>query len=242
MEADLQQPPPIDNNQVHVWTLDLQLPPDQLAVSHNLLNTTERERAARFHFDRDRNHFIAARGQLRTVLGRYTGVLPARIAFTYGDHGKPYLAGNLDSLQFNLSHSHHLALLAVTRHHEIGVDIEYLDREVSVSEIAKRFFSQRESGQLLSLHPTAQRPAFFRCWTRKEAFLKAKGMGITFGLDQFSVSLHPEEKAQLLETPYDPEEAAQWTLVHLEPAPGYVGAIAATESVTRVETWRFDWK
>ena len=168
--------------------------------------------------------------------------LPSEVSFALGSHGKPYLAEDTAGLQFNLSHSHRLGLLAVTLGRELGVDVEYLDREISVADIARRFFSERESENLLSLPSSSQPLGFFHCWTRKEAFLKAKGMGIAFGLDQFSVSLHPQEKVKLLETPYCPGDAREWSIIHLEPARGYVGALAVQGPASSVRNWRFELK
>jgi 4'-phosphopantetheinyl transferase len=215
----------LNTGEVHVWLLRLDLPPRNLAELRHILNDQERQRAARFHFEGDSHRFIAAHGQLRILLGRYLAREPGTVAFQESRSGKPCLGGDPGRLRFNLSHSGERALLAVALGREIGVDIERIDREVCLHEIAQRFFSPAEQCSLLACPKEEQREAFFRCWTRKEAFVKAHGEGLSFGLDQFSVSLNPAA-ALLLEIGGDTDEAARWQLHHLEPAPGYVGAVA----------------
>ena len=167
------------------------------------LAADEQARAERFHFERDREHFIVARGVLRAILGRYLNRAPERLSFCYGAHGKPALAGEAgaDAIRFNVSHSHGVALYAVTRGREVGIDLERIRFDLAVLEIAERFFSRREVATLRTLPTEAQRQAFFRCWTRKEAYIKARGEGLSLPLDQFDVSLAPGEPAALLGTP-----------------------------------------
>jgi len=222
---------------VHVWGADLDYQASAGPDYWEILSADERERAGRFHFDKDRNRFITARGTLRLLLSRYLEREPQAIEFIYGSRGKPSLKANPLNLQFNIAHSHALVLYAFTLRSEIGVDVEYLGRSVNGCEIASRYFSPQEAADLRSLPPTGQARGFFTCWTRKEAYVKATGEGIAFGLDQFSVTLRPDEPAALLETEFRPEEAALWTLFHLEPSTDYIGAVATRGSVDSLFCW-----
>jgi medium-chain acyl-[acyl-carrier-protein] hydrolase len=225
-------------DEVHVWRVPLDCGPDAVARLLESLADDERERADRFHFDKDRRHFIAGRGCLRAVLGRYLGEAPGRLSFTYNFYGKPTLASATD-LRFNLTHSHGLALVAVTRGREVGVDVEYVRRDLAGELLAERFFSPREAAALRALPEPQRREAFFRCWTRKEAYIKARGAGLSLPLDRFDVTLRPDEPAMLLATHDEPDEARRWTLRALTPGEGYVGALAAEGDSWRL--WCGHW-
>ena len=196
--------------------------------SRQALAPAERERAARFHFPRDRNRFIAGRGALRQILGRYLQTDPIKLQFTYGPHGKPALAQGAEEsgLQFNLAHSGGLALLAVTRSGKIGVDLERVRALKDAEGLVTRFFCPREIAAFQGL-PEDQKPAaFFNLWTRKEAWLKAIGEGIGHSLNRVEVSFLPGEPARLLTLPEGPHAAARWNLRDLAPAPGFAAALA----------------
>jgi 4'-phosphopantetheinyl transferase len=219
----------LDARDVHVWLASLE--PEDAIVDRlgPLLSPDEQARAARFHFEIDRKHFIVARGCLRTILARYLGVAPGEIEFTYDQNGKPRLATSMaqsQPLEFNLAHSGVHALYAFTRIGEIGVDLEFVRPEFTGDEIARRFFSTTEVSCLNSLPAEARQEAFFNCWTRKEAFIKAKGIGLSLPLDQFDVTLSPGEPAALVRTRWDENEAARWSLKEIEVGPGYAGALA----------------
>ena len=220
--------------QVDVWRASLAALPDLKAV----LSPDELQRAARFHFEKDRGHFIAARGWLRTVLARYLDTSPADLRLDYGARGKPALAQGSD-LRFNLSHSHDLALLAVTREREVGVDIEFMKESTTGPEIAERFFSAAEIAELRALPRDEQRTAFFAGWTRKEAYIKATGVGLFAGLDRFTVSLAPNDSRVSLRVHDDERESARWTLCSLHPGEGYAGALAVEGGDWRLRC--FDW-
>jgi len=216
----------LGSNEVHVWRARLDQAPSQVQSLQQTLAADERARAERFYFQRDREHFIVARGLLRVILGRCMGMEPDRLAFCYNSYGKPALGRDSggDTLRFNVSHSHELALYAVTREHEIDVDLERLRSDLADEQIAERFFSRREFAVLRAVPTNMRQEAFFKCWTRKEAYVKAKGKGLSLPLDQFDVSLAPGEPAALLNTKLDPEEASHWSLQELTPGPGYVAA------------------
>jgi 4'-phosphopantetheinyl transferase len=214
--------------EVHVWRIRLELLNSREEDWLQTLEPDERARAGRFHFARDRRRFIVGRASLRAILARYLGRKPEELRFLYSRYGKPALADEFrePGINFNLSHSQELALLGVRLHREIGIDIESLSADVSCEEIAERFFSAQEAGQLLSLPAELRKKAFFDCWTRKEAYIKARGEGLFHRLDQFDVSLAPGEKAALLSTRDDPAEANNWSLLELYPDDGYTAALA----------------
>ena len=212
----------------HVWAVDLERETFDGHLLAEVLSADEWVRADRFLSKKHRAHFVAARGCLRAILAKYMECKPDELAFFYGKHGKPALASPWDKsqLRFNLSHSAGLALIAVSRCCEIGVDVEHLDRKVGqLKDIARRFFAPGEYERLCALPREKQRRAFFNCWTRKEAYLKAVGTGLVQSLKNFEVSLGC--KAKLLQIKEG--NAEDWTLQHLDPAQGYVGSVAIAE-------------
>lgn len=232
----------LEKNEVHVWRASLKLPGPEVQALHHSLTKEELERADRFHFQRHRAHFIVARGLLRTILSRYLKIEPRRLRFRYGPKGKPELAGDTSrrGLRFNISHSHGLALYAVTDDRQIGVDVERIRPDVTGEKIAERFFCPREAATLRELPAEVRQQAFYTCWTRKEAYLKAIGKGITLRLDQFEVSVTPGEPAVLLSINGDPKEASYWSLKELAPEPGYVGALAVKGHGLDLRCWRWE--
>ena len=222
----------IGDREVHAWRLPLTPSEPRLEAMLDTLSAGQRARAARFHFERDRRRYVASEGLMREILARYLGVAPAEIRFEYGRRGKPALA-RAPWLRFNLSRSHELALLGVTRSREIGVDVERVRDLGDWELIAKHFFAEAERQALAGLPPDLRIPGFFNCWTRKEAYVKAVGDGLYQALDSFTVSLAPEQPARLVSVADDPAETARWRVEHVRPEPGYVGALF-------VEGW--DWE
>jgi 4'-phosphopantetheinyl transferase len=210
--------------EVHVWSVDLDPPPALAAALGRLLAPDERERAARFRFDEHRRRYAVGRGALRTLLGAYVGERPEALRFGYGPRGKPELA-DFPALGFNLSNSEDLALVGVLRGREIGVDVEYMKPMPDLAQIAERFFCAAETAKLLALPEERRREAFFNCWTRKEAYLKAVGEGLAAPLDSFEVTLTPDEEARMLFLKGDAGAAERWFYRHLRPAPDYIGAL-----------------
>jgi 4'-phosphopantetheinyl transferase len=205
-----------------------------------VLSADERDRAARFHFDRDRRRFMAGRGLLRLILARYLDRPPGSLRLSYGPRGKPALAESRGTppLRFNVSHAAGLALYAVGRDRELGVDVERIAPELEAG-IAERFFSPREVAALARVPPDRRSESFFACWTRKEAYVKAKGDGLALGLDQFDVSLAPGEPAALLHVDGDPGETVRWSLLALDPGTGYAAALAVEGAGWRLSC--LDW-
>ena len=243
-EQRWQTPPAVltlSSQDVHVWRISLEPDAEHVWCLRQLLAADETARADRFHFAKDRRHFIVARGALRVILGRYLGLDPRHLAFSYSAYGKPALATAPagDWLRFNISHSHELALCAMTRGREVGIDIEHIRANVSSEAIAERYFSPREVAALRALPADLRRAAFFTCWTRKEAYIKARGEGLSFPLDRFDVSLTPGEPAALLRTLGDPHEASRWTLQALAPGPGYIAALAVEGRDWQLACWQW---
>jgi len=202
----------------------------------------ECDRADRFLRDADRNRFIVGRGVLRTILGRYLGSHPAQLRFRYSPAGKPALAAESGpgSIRFNVSHTRDIALYAVTIGREVGVDIERIRADLGVEDLAARFFSGREIAALGTVPPPYRLEAFFTCWTRKEAYSKARGQGLSFPLDHFTVSLAPGQPPALLEVLDDPAESARWSLWQLVPGPDHVAALAVEGRDCHPKCWQWD--
>jgi len=210
-------------NEVHLWGAALDLDPADLDYLKKMLAPDERLRAAQFHFPKDRMRFVARRGLLRGILARYLGREPEKLRFGSGPGGKPFLLGDsrARALHFNMAHSHDLALYGIAGYREVGVDIERIKPDLADPQVAERFFSPRESLALRTLPASLQVEAFFNCWTRKEAYLKARGEGLLAPLDRFDVSLAPGQPAALLNG-----GDGMWSLHALTPAPGYAAAVA----------------
>lgn len=246
MYTHLWRLPPTDltlaDDELHVWRATLELSSAQVQQLRGCLTADELGRAERFHFEKDRRHFIAGRGLLRTILGRYLKVAPGQLRFYYTYYGKPLLTPEFAQykLNFNLSHCDGLALYAVTRNREIGVDLERIRTNFEYEEIGKRFFSPREVAVLRTMQADMKAETFFNCWTRKEAYIKAQGQGLSMPLDSFDVSLVPGEPAMLLATREDPQEASRWSLEALMPAHGYAGALAVKGHGWRHTCWLGD--
>jgi len=228
-------------DEVHVWRASLNHTQHRLQHLRGTLAPEEGERAARFHFARDRQHYIAARGLLREILSRYLKLSPNSLRLKYTSYGKPYLTDECGGgwLRFNVSHAGGLALYAVSREREVGVDIEQIRTDIEHRQIASQFFSEQEVASLLALPADAQQEAFFLCWTRKEAYIKGIGEGLSLPLHSFDVSLTPGEPAALLAVRGDAQEAARWTLQALEPGAGYRAALVAEGRDWRLKCWQF---
>jgi len=223
--------------QIHVWAFSL----DRSSASHAhfaaSLSVDERERAGRFRFDVHRDRFIVGRGVLRGVLGRYLGITADQIQFVYGSNGKPALSKGADEIRFNLAHSRDLALLAVARNFDLGVDVELIRPIPDAAELVERFFSPSENALFQNL-PEQERPvAFFNLWTRKEALLKGTGEGIACSLRSVQVSFLPGEPARLIKVEDRPGENQRWRLHDLKPAGGFSAALAFETAGPEVSCW-----
>lgn len=213
----------------------LDLDPQDLRRAANLLSDEELNRAERFVFDRDRHRFIAARAELRQQLGKRTGLSPELIEIRFGQHGKPMLANNLldADLRFNMSHSEDLAVFAFSNEGEIGIDVEAVRAMSDYEDIAEQCFSirEREAFRLLGKHEKLE--GFFGCWTRKEAFIKAIGDGLSRSLGSFDVSLRPARQGDFENVGSISYEQSEWKLFSFIPAPTFVAAVAVQVNMQR---------
>lgn len=226
---------------VHVWRASLDVPPARVQAFAGTLSEDERERAGRFFFDRDRSRFIVCRGVLRAILGRYLHVEPELLKFCYSRHGKPALsiASDGDAPRFNVSHACGLALYGVTLGRAIGIDVERIRPELASDQIAEQFFSSREIAALRALSPASRLLGFFNCWTRKEAYIKARGEGLSLPLSGFDVSVAPSAPTVLLSVPYESEQTSRWLLRELFPGPCYVATIAVEGHDWQLRCWQW---
>ena len=243
--------------EIHVWSIRLDPPADRVEALGRPLSDDEWARANRFRFDRHRRQYVVGRGALRTLLAAYLGIRPEQVTFSYGPRGKPFLAPLIPSplspvpgereksedLYFNLSNSDEMALVAFVLGREIGADIEYLKPMPDCEQIAERFFSESERVVLRGIPPERKEEAFFNCWTRKEAYLKAVGEGLAAPLDSFDVTLALGEPPRMLTLKGDAAAASRWLFEHLRPAPDYIGAIAIEREregeAWAIRTWSF---
>lgn len=229
---------------VHSWCVRLDVSPETSAGLYATLTSDERNRSARLRFERDRRRFTVAHGVLRDLLGRYLGTHPGQIRFVYNAFGKPRLGPEFGSrLRFNLSHSADLALIAIAADADIGVDLEYIRAQPDYAEIARRFFSAAEVDHLHRLPSHLHTQAFFGCWTKKEAYVKACGEGLAIPLTSFSVPLTTgpaHTPVDLYGASRDTAPARRWSLYTLQPAPGYIGALAIEGSAWRLSQWHWE--
>lgn len=241
--SDIWNPPPerpvASDDEIQVWRMNLDRPASEVDEMRDVLSEDETARAARFVFDRHRARFIVGRASLRRILGRYVGMDPKRLEFGYGSRGKPFLkkGSDGDRLRFNLSHSGELALVAVIRARRIGVDVERIREVKEHLRLAGRYFATGEVATMRALPPEVQYEAFFNCWTRKEAYIKALGTGLACPLDGFEVSLAPGTPAALLHVDDDPAAPSEWFMRALAPGHGFAGAVALKGRGFSVTCW-----
>ncbi len=226
----------IHHHEVHLWRISLEQPPRVLGRLADMLCASEAQRAGSFYLQRDRDHWIVARSFLRILLSLYLRVPVNQLRFAVNIYGKPLLERDL---QFNLSHSADLALYAFTNHRQIGVDIERIRPEVDFEKLMQCYFSPSEYQSLCMLPPAQRLHAFYRGWTSKEAYIKARGFGLSLGIDTFDVTLKPGEPAGLLSSKEDPREVTRWSLRELRPDTGYMGTLAVEGSDWNLSYWQW---
>ncbi len=227
----------LEGRHVDIWRISLNLTVDSVKLLFSSLSADEIQRAIRFHFPADRDRFISAHGILREILGRYLHCKPGDLAFSVNQYGKPALVNS--NLEFNLSHSGDFALLAITKGRKLGVDVERIRTDMELESMASRNFSKAEVHELMALPSEKREIGFFNCWTRKEAYIKAHGLGLSLPLDCFDVSLSPDQPAILRATRPNKQEASRWTLRSLDINPNYAGALAAEGLDLDFRLW--DW-
>ncbi|MEG4326167.1 4'-phosphopantetheinyl transferase superfamily protein [Microcoleus sp. herbarium5] len=231
----------LDMGEIHVWRVSLAQTESCLQSLQQTLSADERTKADRFVFPKGRSQFIVSRGALRAILSRYLNINSHILRFEYNPYGKPSLiaAQGGNTLRFNLSHSGNMALIAITKDRDIGVDIEGINPNFPCLEIAEKFFSPLENSVLLSFPEHLQPRAFFNCWVRKEAYIKAVGKGLSIPLNQFDVSLEPGKPAALLNVEDNPEEVSRWSLIELIPSSDMVAAVAVAGDCSKLHCWQW---
>lgn len=239
--AEAWEPPPdaiaLSEDEVHVWRVSLAPPAERLAALASTLREDERARAARFVFERDRTAYIATRGALRTLAGRYLGRAPGTLELGYQEKGKPFLASPPgERLRFNVSHSGELALLAFVRGRELGVDIERRRELQDLLSLARTAFSPPEYAALCRQPAHEHAAAFYACWSRKEAFIKATGEGVS-QLADFEVNVRADEPARLLRVPGPPPAHPSWSIRDLPAIPGYAAALVVEGDGFQLACW-----
>lgn len=230
--------PTIKVDEIHVWFALLDFSPEQLAKFYTTFSEKEKIRAQRFHFEKDRTRFTGARGILRKLLSQYLKCDPADIEFSYSSHGKPALVNDPD-LHFNVSHSQNVALFAFSKQFELGVDIETMEKFREISAIAKRFFTEEESKIIDSQNDEAQIQAFFNGWTRKEAFLKALGLGLSYPLKQVEVTMAASEPAKFIALYDNKLDIRQWSLYDLKPIDKFAAALVVKGVANKISLFKF---
>jgi len=237
-DSSVEAPLELSPDAVHLWRVNLEAVSGAESRWSEILSEDERIRAARFHFDQDRRYFIAGRALLRCVLAEYLGTEAKDLKFEYSEKSKPALGGDYraSKLHFNISHSGGIALFAISGR-RIGVDVEQIRHDFDTAAIAERFFSTHERKQLAALPLDEQHEAFFRCWTRKEAYIKATGDGLSLPLSQFDVSITANDRNALLATRPDELEATQWSLQDVQVGAGYCGAVCVFGAGWKLIDW-----
>jgi 4'-phosphopantetheinyl transferase len=222
----------LPEDELHIWLAWLDVEAQERTRLRSYLNEDEVSRAERFVFQRDHHHFIVARGRLRELLGKYLHCPPDSVKFKTGPYGKPSLLDDREQLRFNLSHSHGLALYGFCMGRELGIDTEKIRPGFAGEGIAERYFSATEQRDLAEVPKELRDTAFFLCWTRKEAYIKAHGDGLQIALDSFDVSLKPGEPDTLRCA-----DSSRWSLRSFEPAPEFVAAIIAEGKFRSTRFW-----
>jgi 4'-phosphopantetheinyl transferase len=236
-------PPPrieLPNSEIHLWCSPLDMTEEQKEDSYQILSADEQNRASRYLSTEDANKFIRSRMLLRSILSFYLERDPKDLQIVYTAQGKPILSyEDAHDIQFNLSHSADLVVIAVTRDIALGVDIEAMSRPQDDIELAREFFSPQEFNTLQNLSEPHKMEAFLNCWTRKEAYFKATGTGIDESLQEIEVTFMPGEPARYLSISGDSHEATHWYLHSIQPATGYAGAVACRQRGLRLACWRW---
>jgi len=231
--ASVKQVPVLKRKETHVWRASLEASSAQLEQYWKTLSEDEKERSSRFKFEQGCDQYISGRGMLRSFLGSYLSVKPATIQFNYNAYGKPLLSKN-EALQFNLSHSAGVVLYAFTLGASIGVDIELIKTNINVSKLAARFFAKKESTFIQSLPEAKQHEAFFKCWTRKESFIKAHGKGLSMPLDQFEVSIRDSDVVAIRSIEWNQAEVKEWSMRSFWVGDDKVGAVVVRSGIDEI--------
>ncbi|GAC1362153.1 MAG: 4'-phosphopantetheinyl transferase superfamily protein [Ktedonobacteraceae bacterium] len=236
--------PPTDKtlhaDEVHVWLADQKIFLTAIPVLYRLLNVDEVRKAAQFRFEKDRNRYIIAHGLLRLLLANYVQLPAAQLNYCYNAYGKPELAisHGQDTLHFNLSHTHELIIYAFTYSRHVGIDIEYIRGNIEYEQLAKHYFSSFEYAELQRLPLSIRRQVFFQCWTRKEAYIKARGLGLSLGLDTFDITVQPGLPVRLLASRENAQETTRWLFAPLPIDADYAGTLVVERQDWHMCCWQ----
>lgn len=229
----------LDSNQIHIWYINFNLAEDVITFLDSFLSKDEIIKASKFRFKKDKNCSIITRGALRLISSKYLKMKPENITFKYGEFGKPDF--DIDTkIKFNVSHSGNMAIIGFVLNDDIGVDVEKIKSDFDVFDIAKNYFSDSEIEALKKLPIHERAKGFYRCWTRKESFIKAKAQGLSFSLDSFSVSINSDEKTELLETKWNKNEKELWKLFSFLPKENYMGAVSVKSNIESIKYFNFN--
>lgn len=233
--------PALGAGEIQVWKIPLVGQPGEESRLKEILSPDERVQAGRFHFTHDQRRFVIRRAVLRQLLAASLEIAPQEVRLEFGAYGKPFVSGQSDdeALRFSCSHSADWALIAVTRGLELGVDLEQHRTMTDAEDVARNYFAETEIHELAALPPAFKTAGFFNCWTRKEAFIKALGLGLSFPLDRFAVSLSPAKPAKLLMVKDDSAVLGKWSLISLDVLPDYSAALVFEGKNTSIK--RFAW-
>ncbi|HRF47305.1 MAG TPA: 4'-phosphopantetheinyl transferase superfamily protein [Anaerolineales bacterium] len=238
-------PPPANiswgPSHLHLWSFGLDQAKPITAGLETLLSASEKATAHRLRVERDRRRYIVAHGRLRQILSRYTATAPEHLTFSHGAHGKPFLSKEHvdNSVHFNLSRSQAMGLCAVAYGQEVGADVECVRPFDGMETLVNRFFSPLEQADWLHIEESRRLEAFYRYWTCKEAFVKARGEGLSLPLNQFDVAFPDNAPPRLVRVPGDPAEAAGWFVQTHILAPGYRAAVVLPGLHWQVDCWRW---
>lgn len=227
--------PYLHKDEIHLWKLQISKFKPYYEDFWNTLSESEKEKANKFRFNKDKICNVLARGVLKKLLYSYCNTNSLFIQYT--KYNKPYI-NDLNNVRFNISHSKNYIIIAIAKNIDLGVDVEFINKNAVHEDVSKSFFSTEEQYELSMLKDSEKTEGFYRCWTRKEAFIKALGTGLSFPLDKFVVSLHPY-KAELLKTKWDENEKKQWLLKSFTPNPDYVGAIATKAKKVKIRLLKY---
>ncbi|MFS4481476.1 4'-phosphopantetheinyl transferase family protein [Hyunsoonleella sp. 2307UL5-6] len=231
----------ISDNSIHVWLVTLNTLRNKIQFFKEILSKEELIKASKFRFDKDRQQFIITRGVLRYLSGNYLKINPKDVNLIYSEFGKPYF--DMDTtLKFNVSHAEDLAVIGFVNNYDFGIDVEYTKRTFDILDIVDNYFSKHEIKALKKIAKPLQTEAFYRGWTRKEAFVKAKSKGLSFPLDSFSISIETDENAELYETIWDENEKDLWRIIPFQTTKGYKAAFAVKGTISSVKYFKFDLK
>jgi 4'-phosphopantetheinyl transferase len=219
-------------DEIHIYRSTLEKPPAEVKQLEKILSPDEIEKAYKFKFETDRNNYIVGRAFLRNILNKYLEIDASKINFSYAEKGKPFIKDSI--VKFNLAHSKSYVVYAFTLEKEVGIDLEYLKEMPDAREIAKGFFSKDETHELDKVSEKNLELAFFNCWTRKEAFIKAVGEGLSYPLADFTVTLIPGDEPEIIWIKKNPEEINDWSMINIEVKENYISSLAIKSKGVRI--------